>query len=74
MENNYYILITRTEHFIYKVNNMLKLLSDQIENYSTPNKERKSTRILVCSDDIDVHMVRVTNYIFASLEIHCFLI
>ena len=31
---------------------MLKLLSDQIENYSTPNE--KNIKILVCNDDTKI--------------------
>ena len=35
-----------------KLHIMLKLLSDQIENYSTPNEE--NIRILVCNDDTEI--------------------
>ena len=53
MENNTYdILITSTEQYMYKLHNMIKLLSDQIENYSTPNE--KNIRILVCNDDTEI--------------------
>ena len=42
MENNtYYILITSTEEYTDKLHIMLKLLSYQIENYPTLNKEGK---------------------------------
>ena len=53
MENNtYYILITSTEQYTYKLHIMLKLLSDQIENYSNPSE--KNIRILVCNDDTEI--------------------
>ena len=53
MENNtYYILITSPEEYTDKLHIMLKLLSDQIENYSTPNE--KNIRILVCNDDTEI--------------------
>ena len=53
MENiTYYILITSTEQYTDKLYIMLKLLSDQIENYSTPNE--KNIRILVCNDDTEI--------------------
>ena len=35
---------------------MLKLLTDQIEHYSPSNKKEKNIRILICNDDIDVHI------------------
>ena len=51
MENNtYYILITSTEQYTDKLHIMLKLLSDQIENYSNEN----NIKILVCNDDTEI--------------------
>ena len=46
---------------------MLKLLSDQIEKWSTPNKDKKYIRILVCNDDLETHikrelLLKETNY------------
>ena len=53
MENNtYYILITSIEQYTDKLHIMLKLLSDQIENYSNSNE--KNIRILVCNDDTEI--------------------
>ena len=57
MENNtYYILITSTEEYTDKLYNMLQILSEQIENYSTLYKECKNIRILVCNDNIKKHL------------------
>ena len=57
MENyTYYILITSTEEYTDKLHIMLKILSNQIENYSTPNIESKNIRILVCNDNIETHV------------------
>ena len=44
---------------------MLKLLTDQTENYN--NKEEKNIKIIVCNDNIDIHtktelFLKETNY------------
>ena len=36
-----------------KLQNMLQILSEQIENYSTSNVENINIRILVCNDNIE---------------------
>ena len=55
METNYYILITCTEQFTYKLNIMLKLLSDQVQELHLTKKEGvKNIKILLCNDDIDI--------------------
>ena len=57
MENNtYYILITSTEEYTDKLHNMLQILSNQIENYSTSNVESTNIRILVCNDNIETNL------------------
>ena len=83
MENNtYYILITSTEQYTDKLHIMLKLLSDQIENYPTLNKESTDIRILVCNDDTEISikkelLLKETNYspnhVFLDVQddVHC---
>ena len=57
MENNtYYILITSTEEYTDKLHNMLKILSEQIENYSSSNVENINIRIIICNDNIEKHI------------------
>ena len=56
MDNNtYYILITSLEEYTDKLHNMLQILSNQIETYSTSNVESTNIRILVCNDNIETH-------------------
>ena len=68
MENNtYYILITSIDEYTEKLHDMLKVLSYQIENYSTPHIESKNIRILVCNDYTKKHikkelLLNETNY------------
>ena len=57
MENNtYYILITSIEEYTDKLYNMLKILSEQIENYSSSNVENINIRIIICNDNIEKHI------------------
>ena len=51
-----YILITAIEEYTVKLQKMLQILSNQIENYSTSYVESTNIRILVCKDHIETHI------------------
>ena len=60
MENNtYYIVFTSLEEYTDKLHNMLQILSNQIENYSTSYVESINIRILVCNDNIETHIKKI---------------
>ena len=63
MENNtYYILISSTEEYTDKLQNMLQILSNQIKNYNTSYVENTNIRVLVCNDNIEPYLKKNNCY------------
>ena len=52
----YYILSTSTEEYTEKLHNMLKVLSNQVEFFSTTPKGITNIKILVCNDNTEKHI------------------